>query len=89
MPGRVRAAVARRRGGTVRGAAAAAAGAALHLAEELRAPVLLPPGGRHVHRVLHPRGAAQPRPAHRRQPHVTTQLLRGSYVILLLSILPL
>lgn len=67
VPGRVRAARARRRGGALRVAAAAPARAALHLAQELRAPVLLPPRGRRLRGRLHPRRAAQPRAAHRHQ----------------------
>lgn len=72
MPGRVLPTFARHRRGPVRGAAAAAARAALHLAQELRAPVLLPPGRRHQYQLVHPRGAALARAAHRRQHDVTS-----------------
>ena len=76
MPGRVLPPVARLGGGSLRRAAAAPARAALHLAEELRAPVLLPPRGRRQHRRVHPRRAAQPRAAHRHQHDVTGRTLR-------------
>lgn len=67
MPGRILSASAQFRRGQVRVPSTEAAGPAVHLAQELRASVLLPPDRRGEHRPVHSRGAPQPRAAHRHQ----------------------